>query len=888
MEQEPVWRRYARMLGVNPRADTEDELAFHYEMRVRDYVRRGLSEEAARAAARQRLGDLERARQECAVEDDLFLRERQRREWFSALRQDVKYGLRMLLHAPVFTTVAVLTLALGIGGTTAIFSVVHRVLLAPLPYPQPDRLVHLWERSPQDNDHNVVSSGSYLDWARLARSFDALGAVQGPFGIALTGDGEPAQLMSARLTPSALRALGSAPLLGRTFNAEDAAGAGDVVVLSHKLWQQRFGGETAVIGRRITLNDVPHTVIGVMPAHFEFPDAATELWQPLTTQQLNPNERRSHNYAVVGRLRAGVTVGHASAEMAGIARALATEHPQFLGGWGVNVVPMQADLTTDVKPMLLILLGTVAVVLLIACGNLANLLLARAVGREQEMALRGALGAGRARITRQLLTESLLIAVGGGVLGVALARFLLRALIAAAPDNIPLLQQVSLNWFVLAFAGAVTLLSTILFGLVPALRLARADMHTALRSKRAAGSLRDTRLRATLLVGEVALSVVLLVGAGLLVRSFQALQRTDLGYRSDDLLLMSVSLPHARYDENQEHIEFYRRTIERVRAVPGVSLAAGTSHRPARGDFMTFSFVIDGRQASNASGREDPEELHVVTPDYFRTLGIQLVEGRYLEERDRTDAPHVVVINRALARKHWPNESPLGKRINFRPEEQPWMEIVGVVADTRMESPDQAAVPAMYKPFAQKIWPWMSWLSIVARVPPGSTAAEFRPAFQTALWEIDSQLPLQDFTLVNDMYGASLARRTFAMTLIITFALVALALSIIGLYGLMAFTVEQQRREIGVRMALGARPGVVLWGVLGHALRLAAIGLAFGLLASVGATRLLENLLYDVRPTDPATIAAITILVATTALAASWLPAYRAVRASPALALRGG
>jgi putative ABC transport system permease protein len=887
--EEPFWRRYARLFGVDTRADTEEELSFHYEMRVRDYVRRGLTEAQARAAAQERLGDLERARRDCATEDDMLVQAERRREWLSEVRQDVKYGLRMLVRAPVFTAVAILTLALGIGATTAIFSVVNRVLLAPLPYPQPERLVNIWERSPQGDDHNVVSSGSYLDWSRLARSFEAIGAVQGPFGVALTSDGEPAQVMSVSLTASAMRALGTAPLYGRTFQVEDARGAGDLVVLSHKLWQQRFGGEPSIVGRRITLNEVPNTVIGVMPAHFEFPNAATEVWQVLTDGHLDANERRSHNYSVVGRLRGGVTPARAQAEMDGIARALAVEHPQFLGGWGVNVVPMHDDLTTDVKPLLLILLATVAVVLLIACANLANLLLARAVSREQEMALRGALGAGRARITRQLLTESLLIAIGGGLLGLALARVVLRGLIAAAPDNIPLLQQVSLSWPVLAFALGVTLFSTVLFGFAPALRLARADLHTALRTKReGSGTIRDTRVRAALLIAEVALSVVLLVGAGLLVRSFVQLQRTDLGYRSDDLLLMSLNVPRARYDENHDHIDFYGRAIERVRNIPGVLSAAGTTHRPASGDFMTFSFAIEGKQASNASGREDPEQLDVITPGYFRTLGIGLIEGRFLDERDRSDAPHVVVINRALARKHWANESPIGRRINFRPGEQAWMEIVGVVNDTRMESPDQAAVPVMYKPHAQKIWPWMSWMSVVARVPQGKTAAELRPAFQAALWELDSQVPLLDFALVNDIYGASLARRTFAMSLIIAFALVALALSLVGLYGLMSFTVEQQRREIGVRMALGARAGDVVWGVLRRALRLAAIGLTVGVMISLVAARQLGTLLYGVQPSDPLTIAAIALLVAATSAAASTLPAYRAVRASPLVALRGG
>ncbi|MGH7460538.1 MAG: ABC transporter permease, partial [Longimicrobiales bacterium] len=392
MKGEPMWRRYARLLGANPRRDAEDELSFHYEMRVRDYRRRGLDEAAARAAARERLGDVDAIERTCAEMGEAYMREDRRREWLGELRQDAKYGLRVLLRSPVFAVVSVLTLALGIGANTAIFSVVHRVLLAPLSYPDAERLVHVWEHSPQGEDHNVVSSGNYADWTRRARSFAVLGAHMGTYGLALTGVGDPQQITVNSLTPSALRVLNAAPLLGRALNSDDEQGSGDVVVVSQAFWRQYLGSDRQLERRSLVLNERTYKVVGVMPADFAFPDEGVQVWLPMLPGDLNPEERRSHNYHVIGRLAPGVTVEQAQEEMTSIARALASEHPQHMSGWGVNVVSMHSDLTRNVRPLLLVLFGTVIVVLLIACGNLANLLLARAVAREGEFALRGALG----------------------------------------------------------------------------------------------------------------------------------------------------------------------------------------------------------------------------------------------------------------------------------------------------------------------------------------------------------------------------------------------------------------------------------------------------------------------------------------------------------------
>jgi predicted permease len=843
-----------------------------------------MDESAARAAARTRLGDVEAVREVCGDLGDRFAREDRRREWLGALRRDTQYAVRVLLRSPVFSAVAVFTLALGIGATMAIFSVVNRVLLTPLPYSEPERLVNIWEHSPQGDDHNVVSSGNYLDWSRRTQSFDVLGAHEGVFGMALTGDGEPQHVMVNSLTPTAMHALGTAPLLGRTLWEEDGQGAGDVVVLSHALWQQRFGGVRGIVGERVLLNGVPRTVIGVMPAGFVFPTEGVQLWVPIMERNLDPTERRSHNFGVVARLKDGVTVARAQAELSGVARTLSAEHPQFMTGWGVNVVSVHEDLTRAVRPMLLVLLGTVVVVLLIACGNLANLLLARAVARESEFALRSALGAGRIRIARQLITESLVIGLSGGAAGLVLGVIMLRVLLTAAPDDVPMLTQTVVSWRVVGFAAAVTLVSTLLFGLVPALRVARADLHTMLRTRRS-GGVRHARVRATLLVAEVMLSVVLLVGAGLLLRSIVQLQRIGFGYRTADLVIMSLDVPDARYVDNAQQVGFYDRLRARLAAVPGVQAVAGTSRPPGASEAMTFSFGIEGRQAVNPSGREDPEELHVVTPEYFQALGIPL-RGRAFGSMDRPELPPVVIINEALARKHWPNTNPIGQRIAFRPGETPWLEIVGVAGDTRMASPDQPPVPTMYMTYAQKTWRWLSWQEIIARVSPGADLDLMRRAFQAALWELDDQLPIQRFTTVEERYGQHIAGRAFAMKLVLAFALVALTLSIVGLYGLMAYAVAQQRQEFGVRLALGARSADIIATVLRRSLGLATLGLLFGLAGSLLATRVLDTLLFEVSPSDPLTLTAIGALVLVTAALASWLPAYRAVKSDPLSTLK--
>lgn len=556
-------------------------------------------------------------------------------------------------------------------------------------------------------------------------------------------------------------------------------------------------------------------------------------------------------------------------------------------GWGVNVVPFRDDLVGNVRPLLLVLFGMVGVVLLIACVNLANLLLARAMAREREIAVRGALGAGRGRLVRQLLTESGLLALLGGGLGLVVVVLGLDALVALAPADIPLLDDVRADPAMLAFAAGITLLATMLFGLLPALRLTRTGPRSSLRSRPSGGGPLHTRLRAVLLVTQVALALVLLVGAGLLVRSFQRLHEVAYGFGPDGVLIVGLDLPAARYETQRDQIAFYDRLVERVRTLPGVTAAAATSDPPAGGFNMTFSFAIEGRPAGTASGREDDEPLRAVTPGYFRTMGIPLIRGRTIEETDRRGAPPVVVINETLARKHWPNSNPIGERISFEgPGQGPWFEIVGVVGDTRHYGLDEPVRHALYIAHAQKPWPWLTWLTLTVRAAGGGDPSALAPAVRSAISELDDALPPQRVATVNELYAASAARRRFAMSLTSAFAAIALALGTLGIYGVLSYAVAQRRREIGLRMALGADSGSVRRLVLRQGLATTAIGIAAGLAAAFAATRLMSSLLYGVSATDPATFAAVALLLTAVAVLASSIPARGATKVDPMTVLR--
>jgi predicted permease len=879
------WRMLRRVFRPRTKVEVEDEIRFHLEMRERDYAAKGLDAEKARLAARERFGDVERVRQTMERLQEGERREVKRREWLGEVSQDLRYGVRMMLKAPLVFATLVLTLSLGIGSVTAMFSVVNGVLLRPLPYADSDRLMQLWEVSPTGDDHNVVSSGNYLDWSDRSRSFEELGARRGAYGVALTGEGEPEQITVVDVTPSVFRILGVPPRVGRVFTDEDVRAGRQVTVLSHGFWQSRFGGDPGVTGRTVTLNGAAWTILGVMPEGFDYPSPDVVLWRPIAEAQLDPTSRRSHNYLVIGKLADGVGVAQARAEMREIASALAVEWPQFMQKWSVNVVPLHADMVAASRPLLLALLGGVVLVLLVACGNIANLLLARGMTRSREMAVRGALGAGRQRLVRQTITESLLLAVLGGALGVAVAMVLLRLLLAVAPASIPRLDDVRLDPAVLAFAGAVALLSTLLFGLLPSLRLARADLQGTLRSSDPrAGGAPTTRLRSALLVAEVALSLILLVAAGLLLRSAQRLGRVDYGYQPDGLIAVDLNLPYARYPNTAAHVAFYNELIDRLRVTPSVASVAGASESVAS-VATTFSFAIEGRPAQNASGREDPQPLRAVTPDYFRTLGIPVLAGRSFDVRDRAGAPQVIVIDQELARLHWPNQNPVGARISFSGPTGPWVEIIGVVGATRMTGADLRAAPALYIAHAQKTWDWMSWLTLAIRPAQGADIASIGTVTRNIVRQLDRDLPISRIAAFDQLYGEGLAGRRFATALFAGFAFIALLLGTIGMYGVLAYTVSQQQREIAIRMALGATSATVVHRIVRHALSLAFAGIVLGLLAALALSRLLTSLLFEVSPIDPLTLAGVSLLITWVALFSAWLPANRAAHVSPRSAL---
>jgi putative ABC transport system permease protein len=806
--------------------------------------------------------------------------------WPARLRQDLSYAARLLRRGPGFAVAAVLTLALAIGAVTAIFSVVHGVLLAPLPYPRPDRLVFVWEVSPRGADHNVVSSGNFLDWRDRARSFDRLGAYQDADNVALTGVGTPRRVRQSRATPEVFAALGVVPERGRLFTDRDAIpDAPRVVLVTDRFYRTVLAGAPAVLDRAITLDGLDYRIIGVLPpSALTATEPSSDVVTPIRFDASDRDERRSHNFYVIGRLKPGVTVAAANADMRTLAAALTAEHPKDLTNWSVSVVPVHADLVRSVRPLLTVLMGVVVVVLVMACLNLANLQLARAAGRHAELAVRSAIGAGRRRLFTQLLTESLLLVLAGGTAGVGLVALLMRTLVAAAPPDIPLLDAVTVDWSVLAFAAAVSVTSAVLAGLLPALQASRADVRPLLHGGRAGVQPAQARLRLVLVSIQVALALVLLVGAALLVRSFERLQAVDAGFDRTNLVTVEMDLPGARYPDRPTQVGFYEGVLGRIQAAHGVVAAAGTTGRPGEGAGMTFSFAIEGRKAPNPTGREDPEPLQAISPAYFETMRIPVVRGRVFTGSDRAATTPVAVINEALARLHWPGQNPVGQRICFRPGQLPWREIVGVVADTHDEGLDRPAPPTVYVPFAQATWTWMTWQTFVIRTDAGP--ASVVPAVQAAVWARDTDLPLLKVSTMAAAFAENDARRRFAMQLLIGCAGLALLLGAVGIYGVLACGVSERRREIGIRLALGARPGQVVVSVARRPIIFALAGVAAGTGAALVLTRFLRALLFDVPPADPVAFSAMAIFLLAVAAGAAWVPVRRALRLDPVAVLR--
>ena len=805
----------------------------------------------------------------------------------ATLLQDLRYAFRLLAKSPSFTLIAVLTLALGIGANTAIFTVVNGVLLRPLGFRDPSRVVLVAEKT----SYPTVSTSyeNYIDWRGQSHSFESLEATRGT-AITLTGTGEPERLNARMATAPLFSLLGVNAILGRTFLAEeDRAGGAPVVILSYGLWQRHFGAARDILGKSITLDSQPYTVVGVLPGGFELLQPA-DVFLPFTPwAKTLPDDRNWHpGIFVIGRLKDGITREQARTEMVGITKRLEQQYPIYNTGKSADVVGLQEQLVQNVRPALLLLLGAVGAVLLIACLNVANLLLARAAARGREVAIRTSMGASRWRVTRQLITESLLLSLAGGTLGLLFAWASLGPLLKLSSTSVPAVLTVGLDRWVLFFTLVVSFVTGLVFGIVPAVRTAKLDLRETLNegSRGSTTGIGQHRIRGVLVAAEIAMAMLLLVGAGLLLRSFSRLQEVPPGFQADHLLVADLPLSLTAYSKPQQRFEFFDRLVARAKSLPGVRSAGAASFLPVSGGGGALHFNINGRPPKS------PHDYTVtgyrtVTPNYFETLGMPLAQGRFFTAADTEKAPTVVVINSAMARTYFPGENPLGKRLQLGaiPESDvPWMEVVGVVGDVR-QGLDLDPQAEMYLPYRQadQVLPVFQ-LSIVLRTAtdPLLQAA----ALRSALGEIDPNQPLVRVRTMEENMAATVAQPRFRTWLIGIFAALALVLAGVGVYGVMSYTVTQRTSEIGIRVTLGAQPEDVFRIVVGEGLRLALAGVGAGILAALALTRLLRSFLYGVSAYDPLTFGGVALILTLVAVAASFFPARRATLVDPLVALR--
>lgn len=801
----------------------------------------------------------------------------------SNILKDIRYGIRSLVRHPGFTAVAVITLALGIGANTAIFSVVNAVLLKPLPFNDPERLVWVWDTQPQLAT-TPTSLPDFLGWKDQNKSFEHLAAFISGNMFLDAGDGTTDTRVGL-VTPELFSVFHVSPILGRTFTYEETLpGRFRMAVLSHSMWQNRFGSDPNVVGRTIQLSGAAYTIIGVMQPGFSYPDRA-ELWRPLPIDpaRLDPGP---HYLKVVGRLKSEVTLAQAQADMSIIAARLSQQNREKNAGHGVKLERLTKVVVGDASLALYLLLGAVGFVLLIACANLANLMLARVGARQKEIAVRTALGASRLRIVRQLLIESIMLALGGGVIGLLLAIWAVSWIVSLSADTIPRVHEISVDPRVAGFTLLISLVTGVLFGLAPALQVSRPDLTDALKeSGRSTAGLRRNRLRSALVVSEIALSLVLLVGAGLMIRSFAKLNQVDPGFNPAQVMSLGVTLLRSKYPNDEQVGTLFSQIVERAAAVPGVVSAAAITDLPLTGSNTSDSFTIEGRPPIPKES-EPSTEYHVVTPRYFDSMGIPLLSGRDFAHTDTKQSPNVVVINETFARRHFTGENPLGHRLKLQGQERDPLLIVGVVGNVRQLGLDEQPPPEVFVPFLQDPLSetYQRSMTIVAQTKsdPGAIAGSLR----SALASFDKSLPVYALKPMTEHLRDSLARRRFNLILLTVFSCVALVLAAVGIYGVISYGVTQRTHEMGIRMALGAKPRDVLSLVVRQAMLLALGGVGIGLLASWALTRLMKGLLFSVSVTDPMTFVAIALLMTLIALIACLIPALRATKVDPLVALR--
>jgi len=806
--------------------------------------------------------------------------------------QDLHYAFRTFVRNPGFALLAILTIAVGVGANTAVFSVVNAVLLRPLPYPQADGLVLVSQGSRQTKQSSGdATPANFLDWRARSRSFAGLAAFR-EAGPTLAIGNSPERMSGAMVTANFFDVLGVKPALGRAFiDADDQHGAPRVAVISDVLWRGRFGARADVLGRTIRLNDEVHTIVGVMPAGITYPGKA-QIWftphwpvpdDPLLSAAADPSAQRDHGYFfVLGRLIPGVTLDAAGADMDTIALSLERDYPNSNQNVGIFLARMRDDLVADVRSTTLLLFASVGLLLLIAAANVSGLLLARATARQQEIAVRVALGATRARIVRQLLTESVLLALTGGATGVLLALWLVNPLVALSPD-LTVAGDVAIDGNVLGFAVLAATMVGLLFGLAPARQLSRVNVHGDLkRSARGTIAVGQRRVRAALVASEIALSLVLLVAAGLTVRSFIRVQNVSMGFNPEQVLTVSISPPAARYSTRPQRADFWEHLLAELRQVPGVQAAGAVSRLPLLPGNSTRGLAIDDLP----QGVQASADYRTASPDYFKVLGIPILRGRPFDEADREGRPSVAVVSQSTAQRFWPNRDPIGQHFQINVP-GPEYTVVGVVGDIRSASLETAPQPTVYVPYRQDAFPFMTFvLHMSGGDRAGATTQNLQASVREAVWRVDKEQPVGAIRTMDEQLANSLTRRRFSVTLLIAFGVTAVVLASVGLYGVLAFIVAQRRREIGVRIALGATGGNIIADVLGQGLRLAAVGMGLGIALALAATRLMSALLFGTSPTDVATFAGAGVLLSAIAVGASVVPALRASRVDPLVALR--